>query len=89
MISLEEAKKYLRVDAADEDDVIQQELDAAESLVASVLRKDDLSDTDSPIVVVAVLYALAYFNEHREEADHNALTITLRNLLFGERDPCF
>jgi hypothetical protein len=89
MISLEEAKKYLRVDAADEDDVIQQELDAAESLVASVLRKDDLSDTDSPIVVVAVLYALAYLNEHREEADHHTLTITLRNLLFGERDPCF
>ena len=89
MITLEEAKKYLRVDAADEDDVIQQELDAAESLVASVLRKDSLDDTDSPIIVVAVLYALAYLNEHREEADHHVLTITLRNLLFGERDPQF
>lgn len=89
MISLEEAKKYLRVDAADEDDVIQQELGAAESLVASVLRKDSLDDTDSPIIVVAVLYALAYLNEHREEADHHELTITLRNLLFGERDPQF
>jgi hypothetical protein len=89
MITLEEAKKYLRVDAAYEDDVIQQELDAAESLVASVLRKDSLDDTDSPIVVVAVLYALAYLNEHREEADHHALTITLRNLLFGERETKF
>ena len=89
MITLEEAKKYLRVDAADEHDVIQQELDAAESLVASVLRKDSLDDTGSPIIVVAVLYALANLNEHREEADHHALTITLRNLLFGERDPCF
>jgi hypothetical protein len=89
MITLEEAKKYLRVDAADEDDVIQQELDAAESLVASVLRKDSLDDTDSPIIVVAVLYALAYLNEHREEADHHALTITLRNLLFGERETKF
>ena len=89
MITLEEAQKYLRVDADDEDDVIQQELDAAESLVASVLRKDNLNDESSPIVVVAVLYALAYLNEHREEADHHALTITLRNLLFGERDPKF
>jgi uncharacterized phage protein (predicted DNA packaging) len=89
MITLEEAKKYLRVDSDDEDDIIRQELDAAESLVASVLRKDSLDDTDSPIIVVAVLYALAYLNEHREEADHHALTITLRNLLFGERDPCF
>ena len=89
MITLEEAKKYLRVDANDEDDVIQQELDAAENLVAAVLRKDSLEDESSPIVVVAVLYALAYLNEHREEADHHALTITLRNLLFGERDARF
>jgi uncharacterized phage protein (predicted DNA packaging) len=89
MITLEEAKKYLRVDADDEDDIIQQELDAAESLVSSVLRRDSLEDSNSPVVVVAVLYALAYLNEHREEADHHALTITLRNLLFGERDPCF
>jgi hypothetical protein len=57
--------------------------------VASVLRKDSLEDESSPITVVAVLYALAYLNEHREEADHHALTITLRNLLFGERDPKF
>ena len=89
MITLEEAKKYLRIDANDEDDVIQQELDAAESLVASVLRKGSLEDESRPIVVVAVLYARVYLNEHREEADHHALTITLRNLLFGERDARF
>ena len=89
MITLEEAKKYLRVDSGDEDDIIQQELDAAENLVAAVLRKDSLNDESSPITVVAVLYALAYLNEHREEADHHALTITLRNLLFGERDARF
>ena len=89
MITLEEAKKYLRVDSSDEDDIIQQELDAAENLVAAVLRKDSLDDESSPITVVAVLYALAYLNEHREEADHHALTITLRNLLFGERDARF
>jgi uncharacterized phage protein (predicted DNA packaging) len=89
MITLEEAKKYLRVDSGDEDDIIQQELDAAENLVAAVLRKDSLDDESSPITVVAVLYTLAYLNEHREEADHHALTITLRNLLFGERDARF
>ncbi|HCW22828.1 MAG TPA: AraC family transcriptional regulator [Lachnospiraceae bacterium] len=89
MLTLDEAKKYLRVDSDDEDAVIQQELDAAESLVASVLRKDNLDEESGPIIMVAVLYALSYLNEHREEADHHALTITLRNLLFGERDPCF
>ena len=86
MITLEEAKKYLRVDSGDEDDIIQQELDAAENLVAAVLRKDSLENESSPITVVAVLYTLAYLNEHREEADHHALTITLGNLLCGERD---
>lgn len=89
MITLEEAKKYLRVDSGDEDDIIQQELDAAENLVAAVLRKDSLENESSPITVVAVLYTLAYLNEHREEADHHALTITLRNFLFGERDARF
>ena len=35
---------------------------------------------------VAVLYALGYLFEHREEADHHALTLTLRSLLFGIRE---
>ena len=35
---------------------------------------------------VAILYALGYLYEHREEADHHALTLTLRSLLFGIRE---
>lgn len=35
---------------------------------------------------VAVLYALGYLYEHREDADHHALTLTLRSLLFGIRE---
>ena len=35
---------------------------------------------------VAILYALGYLFEHREEADHHALTLTLRSLLFGIRE---
>ena len=89
MISLEDAKHYLRVDSDDEDSVITQELSGAEQLVASILRLDDLSETNSPLGIVAVLYALAYLNEHRDEADHHALIITLRNMLFGEREPRF
>ena len=37
----------------------------------------------------AVLYTLAYLYEHREEADHHALTLTLRALLFGMRKEAF
>ena len=32
---------------------------------------------------------LAYFYEHRDEADHQALTVTLRNLLTGIRKEGF
>ena len=35
---------------------------------------------------VAILYALGYLYEHREEADHHGLTLTLRSLLFGIRE---
>jgi hypothetical protein len=35
---------------------------------------------------VAILYALGYLFEHREEADHHALTLTLRSLLFALRE---
>lgn len=37
----------------------------------------------------AVMYTVAYMYEHREEADHHALTITLRSLLFGARREVF
>ena len=35
---------------------------------------------------VAILYALGYFFEHREEADHHELTFTLRSILFAIRE---
>ena len=35
---------------------------------------------------IAVLYAIAYFYEHREEADHHELVLTLRCLLFVLRE---
>ncbi|MDY5114083.1 MAG: head-tail connector protein [Bilifractor sp.] len=88
-LTLEEAKTYLRIDYADEDELIESEISAAERLVADVLRKDSLDDAGSPLVTAAVLYALAYLNEHREEADHHALILSLRAILFGERSPGF
>ena len=34
----------------------------------------------------AILYALGYLFEHREDADHHELTLTLRSLLFAIRE---
>ena len=38
---------------------------------------------------IGILYAVAYLYEHREEADHHELTLTLRSLLFGIRKAAF
>lgn len=89
MVTLEDAKEYLRIDHSEEDELIKSEITAAERLVADVLRKDSLGESDDPLVMISVLYALAYLNEHREEADHHALILTLRAILFGERSPGF
>ena len=38
---------------------------------------------------IGVLYALGYLYEHREEADHHDLVMTLRNLLFSISEGVF
>ena len=90
MISLEEAKNYLRVDTADDDTLIQNILIATEKLCMEILRTDEQSVLEAePNAKVAVLYAAAYLYEHREEADHKALTLSLRALLSGSRKEAF
>lgn len=41
------------------------------------------------LLKVAILYTLGYLYEHREEADHHDLVMTLRNLLFSIREGVF
>ena len=90
MISLEEAKNYLRVDTADDDALIQNILTATEKLCMDILRTEEPSVLEAePNAKVAMLYATAYLYEHREEADHKALTISLRSLLSGSRKEAF
>ena len=99
LISLEEAKIYLRLDTEDEDAMIAILLSSAGRLCADVARLTNEqwaaidSDTDDAALTptretmrVAILYALGYLFEHREEADHHGLTLTLRSLLFGLRE---
>lgn len=90
-VSVREAKEYLRIDYDDEDTLIQALIETAKQLCAAVLRvePDDLEDIDSENLSTAILYTVAYLYEHREEADHQALTLTLRALLFGLRKEGF
>lgn len=86
IVSLEEMKQYLRVDFPDDDSLIEYLLISAEKICMDIMRTDDVSAlTSEPNAKTAVLYTVAYLYEHREDADHHALIITLRALLFGSR----
>lgn len=106
LITLEEAKQYLRVDSSDEDALTGILLSSSEQLCVDVARltqeqwavvnADENTETElyteteleqvRSVMRVAVLYALGYLFEHREEADHHALTLTLRSVLFAVRE---
>ena len=89
IVSLDEMKKYLRVDFDDDDEFLEHTIESSESLCADIARLtvDELSETS--MAKIAVMYAVAYLYEHREDADHHALTISLRALLFGVRKEGF
>jgi len=90
LVSLSEAKSYLRVDSSDDDEFIQSLILTAEQLVTDVSRLSaDYLLVQGNVVKIAELYAIAYLYEHREEADHKELILTLRNLLFGIRREVF
>lgn len=90
IVTLEEMKQYLRVDYEDDDQLIASFITTAEQLCRDVLRIDGEADLSADgKVKTAVMYAVAYFYEHREEADHHELTLTLRSLLFGSRKEAF
>lgn len=89
-VSLEEMKQYLRADFEDDDLLIATLLSSAESLCMDILRTEDKSELEtSGNGKAAVMYTVAYLYEHREEADHHDLTMTLRSLLFGSRKEGF
>ena len=85
-VSVKEVKTFLRVDHNEDDTLIRSYIYAAESLCMDVMRTNDRTMLKSEKnAKVAILYAVAYFYEHREEADYKALTLSLRALLFGSR----
>ena len=60
-----------------------------ENLV-EMLQKTDVDVFEKQVGArLAVMYAVAYLYEHREEADHKTLTLGLRALLFGVRETGF
>lgn len=88
LLGLDELKQYLRVDYPDDDEVLTDVVNAATDICMDVIREDKENQgkyENDTTVKLAVMYAAAYLYEHREEADHKELTLTLRALLSGIR----
>ncbi len=89
-MTLEIAKKYLRVDTEDDDELINGMLESAEKMCLDILRNDKGDEIpDNPEFRIGILYAVAYMYEHREEADHGKLKKTLRDILCSDRREVF
>lgn len=90
IVTLEEMKTYLRVDFDDDDSILSAFIESAQALCMDIARIEDADDfAVANNSRIAVMYAVAYFYEHREEADYHELTMTLRALLFGSRKEVF
>ena len=90
IVTVEEMKNYLRVDHTDDDSLIEHMLESAQQMAMDVARTDsEEAFSETKNARIAVMYAAAYLYEHREEADHGELALTLRALLFGIREAAF
>ena len=90
MVTLDEMKKYLRVDYDDDDSLITSLIDDANSRIMNILRVDsNTSDLDISNYNLAIMYTVAFLYEHREETDYNELNLTLCALLFNDREAKF
>lgn len=86
IVTIEEMKNYLRVDFNDDDALITNFIAASEQICMDIIRTDKAEDLEKEVNTrIAILYAVAYLYEHREDANHNELMLTLRSLLFGSR----
>ena len=87
MITLKEAKNYLRVDYDEDDKLIQNLLSTSKQLVMDVGRisEEDFS-VNEDTVRTAMLFALGYLYENRSNPDYKKLTLNLRSILFAQRE---
>lgn len=89
MISLDDAKRHLRVDHADEDTDIGLKLRLAEAVVSDYIGNDASWSTASHLVVeAAILLVLGELYANRE-AGADPLSPTVRAILERTRKPAF
>ncbi len=86
IVSLEEAKQYLRIDGDEEDTLITSFIITAEELCENILRYPLTELTVVPEAIKqSILYAAAQFFEQRENVDIKAVVEIMTRLLFAYR----
>ena len=87
MVTLQEVKQYLRIDFEDDDTLLLSLISTAKRLVMDVGRMDEERFSENEDVVrTAMLYTVSYLYENRNTADFSKLTLTLRAMLFAQRE---
>ena len=87
MVTLQEVKQYLRIDFEDDDPLLLSLIFTAKQLVMDVGRMDETQLAENEDVVrTAMLYTVSYLYENRNTADFSQLTLTLRAMLFAQRE---
>jgi len=92
MVSLQEAKDFLRVDGEEEDVLISSLIITAKSLVEEVMRRDlaDFSEIPEPVhqamlIVVATLYEERQISKDKSGVDIGETLDLVRRMLFAYR----
>ena len=87
MVTLQEGKQYLRVDFEDDDPLLLSLISTAKQLVMDVGRMDETQLAENEDVVrTAMLYTVSHLYENRNTAAFSKLTLTLRAMLFAQRE---
>ena len=86
VITLEEAKLYLKVDSDDDNTLITDCINTAEELCQGILRFPISEFTEIPDTVKqAALYAVGNLYEQRENTDMKSVLDLMARLLFAYR----
>lgn len=87
MVTLQEAKNYLRVDGCEDDKLISDLLMTAKKLCMDVGRmNEEKFERNEDTTRTAMLFTVSYLYENRNTADFHKLTLSLRSILFAQRE---
>ena len=78
-ITLDEMKKYLRVDYTDDDSLIEKLMQEGRNRCLDILRMDQKATVNTDSISnfdMALMYCVAYTYEHREDCDYKSLNLT-------------